>query len=176
MQSLSRGGIRAAVLHPARWVNWRPVPAPSARNWHQGGSSPPCPVGELAPFSTPSARHWRPGGSFPPCPVGELAPFPRTVCPGSGVRTVVPRLCPVGESAPCPRPRQLGTGGRAAVLRSVQRVSLPPCSTPSARNRRPGGSLSSCRTGGHQNSPSHALRHFKLRNPPPFFPLFRFHA
>ena len=140
MRSLSRGGIRAAVFQL-------------------------CPVCELAPFSCPRLpRNWRQGGSFPPRPVGESAPCPRTVCPGSGVRTAVPRLCPVGELASFSRTVCPGSGVRAAVFRSVRWVNQRPVPVPSASKWRPGGSLSPCRMGGHQNRLSHALRRFKLRN------------
>lgn len=112
---------------------------------HQGGSFPLRPVGELAPFSTPSARHWHQGGNFPLCPVGESALFPVSSAPNRRQSGSFP-LCTVRQFAP----------------------------PPSARHRRPGGSLSPCRMGGHRNRPVPTLRRFKLRNSPLFSRSFAF--
>ena len=102
-------------------------------------------------------------------------PFPAPVCPGTGVRAAVflparwVNLRPV--PAPCvPNWRQSGTFPGSA--RCVNWCSSPLPRLP--RKRRQSGSLSPCRMGGHRNCPSHALRHFKLRNSPLFSRSFAF--
>ena len=105
--------------------------------------------------------------------VGELALFPTPSVPELASEQQFSALS-VGKSALFLRPISPGTGVKAAVFRPVRYVNQRPVPTPSVPNWRPGGSLSPCRTGGHQNSPSHALRHFKLRNPPLFSRSFAF--
>ena len=100
------------------------------------------------PCPAPSAPEAASKRQFSALSMGKLAPFPHTVCPGSG--------------------------GKAAVLRSAQWVNQRPVPTPSVPNWRPGGNLSPCRMGGHQNCPVHALRRFKLRNSPLFSRSFAF--
>lgn len=138
-------------------------------------------------------------GSFPLCPVCELAPFSCPICPGSGVRAAVFRLYPVCESAPfsCPISPELASERQFSAL-SMGKLALflrpispklaskrqfprlcPVCESAlfpasSAPNWRQSGSLSPCRMGGHRNSPSPALRRFKLRNSPRFSRSFAF--